>query len=160
MLQIVLITTAYSLLNTLREGFCLFVRCIFANNHLIQLPLFLVKGPMKCFSLSDQYIYRCNKWCNWAPRHEAMWGSRGIALAVLTSAVDRLEWASSRPCFLNPGGEATDIHRTWGWLVHKSSLDLMEKIEIFLSLGDQYAISSPVAKVLHKLRYNPSLTRS
>jgi hypothetical protein len=37
-----------------------------------------------------------NELNDYTPRHESVWGSRGIYSQLLTSALDREEWSASR----------------------------------------------------------------
>jgi hypothetical protein len=69
-------------------------------------------------------------WINWAPRHEHVWGSGGIAPPVLTSALDRGEWLVSRVGRYIPGKDP-GTHWTEGWVGPRSGLDVTAKRKNF-----------------------------
>jgi hypothetical protein len=63
-------------------------------------------------------------------KHQAMkmyGGSGGIALCILTSALDRVEWSASRPGSFTPGGTAAGIHWIGGWVGYSDGLDTVAK---------------------------------
>jgi hypothetical protein len=76
--------------------------CHFSVQHCMPITLFLsfenaslvskVKVKSLCF--------------NWAPRHEGVWGSEGIAPRILTTAINGGEWSASRPCRFYPQGKS------------------------------------------------------
>jgi hypothetical protein len=58
---------------------------------------------------------------------EDVWGTGGIALPFLTSAVDGDKWSASRPCRFTPGGKSHGTNCTNGWVGPRAGLNAMEK---------------------------------
>jgi hypothetical protein len=53
---------------------------------------------------------------NYAPRHEDVWGSGGIAQKFLTSALDGGQWSAPRPGGFTPEERTLNTHRIGGWI--------------------------------------------
>jgi hypothetical protein len=64
---------------------------------------------------------------NYAPRHEGIWGSGGIAQTLLTSGLDGGEWSASRSGHFSPGKKAPGTHWKGGWVGPRGCLDAVEK---------------------------------
>jgi hypothetical protein len=64
---------------------------------------------------------------NYAPSHEEVWRSGGIAPPLLTSALDGGEWSDSRPGRFTPGEWASGIQWIGSWMGTGAGLDAMEK---------------------------------
>jgi hypothetical protein len=67
---------------------------------------------------------------NLAPHHKYIWGSGGIAHAVLTSAVDGGEWSVSCRDYLTPRERVPGTHWIGGWVGPRVGLDALEKGKI------------------------------
>jgi hypothetical protein len=52
---------------------------------------------------------------NYAPSHEDIWQSRGIAPPFLTSALAGCDWSASWPCCFNPRKRCPSTHWTGGF---------------------------------------------
>jgi hypothetical protein len=59
---------------------------------------------------------------NYAPRHEDVWGSVGVAPPFLTSALDVGEWSGTRPSRFTPG-----MHWIGGCVGPRAGLDVEKK---------------------------------
>jgi hypothetical protein len=66
---------------------------------------------------------------NWAPNHENVWGSGGIAPPFLTSTQIWGEWSASLPAHFTTQERVPSAHWIGDWVDPKSSLDAMEKIK-------------------------------
>jgi hypothetical protein len=55
------------------------------------------------------------------------WGSGGIALPFLTSALDAGEWLALCPCHFIPLARGLGTHHIGGWASPRASLDCVEK---------------------------------
>jgi hypothetical protein len=108
---------------------------------LIFVPIYILyyRGTVKTSSLlSEQRLCIFSKvkvklslcLISYALRHEDVWGSGGIALPFLTSALDGGEWSASRPCRFNPGERASGTHWIGGWVGPRVRLDAVEKRKI------------------------------
>jgi hypothetical protein len=53
---------------------------------------------------------------NYAPHHEDVWHSGGIAPCILNLPLFGGEWSASRPCRFIPGDRAPGTHWIGGWM--------------------------------------------
>jgi hypothetical protein len=56
-----------------------------------------------------------------------VWGSGGIALPLLTSALDGGEWTASRPSRYTPEDRAPGTHWIGSWVGPEAGLDAMKR---------------------------------
>jgi hypothetical protein len=59
------------------------------------------------------------------PRYEDVWGSGGVAPAVLTSVLDESLWRYSRSCLFIPAETSISAVCTGDWLGFRASMDAM-----------------------------------
>jgi hypothetical protein len=72
----------------------------------------------------------------YAPRHEDVWGTGGIAPSFLTSALDGGEWSASNPGRFTPGERAPGTYCIEGWVGSGAGLDIVKKRKIFCPAGN------------------------
>jgi hypothetical protein len=76
---------------------------------------------------------------NYAPRHEYVWGSGGMAQPFLTSAADRGKWLASPP---KEGTLGT--HWIGGWVGLRAGLEAVDKIKSLDPAVDHTLAVQPV----------------
>jgi hypothetical protein len=80
--------------------------------------------------------------------HEDIWGTGGIPLSFLTSALDGGEWSASHPCRFTPGERVPGTHCTGGWVGPRGGLDAVERKKILplpgIELGPSLYCATPI----------------
>jgi hypothetical protein len=67
---------------------------------------------------------------NSAVCHEDIWGSGGIDLLLLTSALDGGEWSTSGPGRFTPGERSPGTNWIGGWMGPRAGLDVVQERKI------------------------------
>jgi hypothetical protein len=75
--------------------------------------------------------------------HEDLWGSGSRAPAILTSALDGVEWSDSRPSRFSSEARALSTNWMGGWMGPRAVMDSMQERKKFAPPGIEPRSSSP-----------------